>query len=92
VSDIEGGLYISSIFAHPLISGLARAIFIIPSWFAVSVITIVSDAGEAKDTLVNNTREKKLISFICQYLGVLVFELLGAKPVGRCAIKLYVAT
>ncbi len=61
----------------------------VPSRFTVSVITIVSDAGEAKDTLVNNTWEKKLISFICQYLvGVLVFELLGDKLVDRCEIRL----
>jgi len=63
--------------------------FIVPSWFAGSVTTVVSEAAEAKDTLVNNAREKKVFSFICQYLiRVLVFELLGAKLVSMRAIRL----
>ena len=38
----------------------------VPSRFAELVTTVVTEIAKAKDTLVNNTREKKLISIICQ--------------------------
>lgn len=51
-----------------IVSELERAVWVVPYWLTGPVTIIVSDVAEAKDTLVNNTREKKGHVF---YLSVL---------------------